>query len=382
MSLERVTPTPDSMIYCSPQQRIINTNLKKNFSRTVNSDTLQRMNRMKDKHAQDIWTILQWGNWSQKEVINPQSFRSDILRQVNEQEVKSEHFAEGFAGKIYLVELALGEKIKKLTVIKKSKKYWEKIDNTSILHEYNYHSQAHAFFANSNIYGIDTPEIYWTVNWLNWEILLVMEYIEGLTIFSYKNISTLLYIVDLLKNHQIEWYSDLIIQIELILSQNPHDMDIKKLMITVCDAFSKDENPIIRNFFDKYISSSWVPYTTARDRIQWVFFEKYLVNIFDKLSKDVWLWIFDDTTKQSIKDRLQNAILWLNTVLYHNDVNTRNVILWEDGKIYLIDYDKADIKPSALLTKTYKESRRMSYEKHNGRENIYDLDILNHFSLL
>ena len=72
----------------------------------------------------------------------------------------------------------------------------------------------------------------------------------------------------------------------------------------------------------------------------------------------------------------------LNTVLYHNDVNTRNVILWEDGKIYLIDYDKADIKPSDLLTKTYKESRRMSYEKHNGRENIYALDILNHFSLL
>jgi RIO-like serine/threonine protein kinase len=93
--------------------------------------------------------------------------------------------------------------------------------------------------------------------------------------------------------------------------------------------------------------------------------------------------MFSQENMSCIQDALHDAIQSLHDgSLYHNDMNQRNVILWTDGKIYIIDFDKSSHQkpPQDKLFSSFFDPRYIRTYKWKMLDG--DFNIIKYFNSL
>jgi serine/threonine protein kinase len=209
--------------------------------------------------------------------------------------------------------------------------------NKRILNEYQLYLQSHHVFSKSENSIIQVPKTYWVFNDHEWYMMLMMDYISWMTLFAFK-VSLILPIL-YRKLQQDIWTQR---TIELLWSDKEYknlttDKEIKNALLVILRAFRHhnawDFYQEHLYFFEKY--DQWKAYN-------WTYAESQMANIYDSLSSEHALWMFSEKTLTYIQDALFDGVQKLHdNDIYHNDMNQRNLILWTDGKIYIIDFDKS-----------------------------------------
>ena len=268
----------------------------------------------------------------------------NILSQIEEFEEKKEFYAEWFASKIFLVEASVWWQQKKLLVIKNLlKQSWESRDdvNKRILNEYQLYLQSYHVLSKTENSIVQVPKTYWVLNDHEWYMMLMLDYVSWMTLFAFK-VSLILPVLyrQLQKDIWIERTMELLWP-DKKYTNLTIDKEIKTALLEVLHVFRHHNSWDFYNehlyFFEKYFK--WQAYS-------WTYAEAKMANIYDSLSSDIDLWVFSQNDLLHVQDALLNGIQNLHdNDIYHNDMNQRNIILWTDGKIYIIDFDKSSTIP-------------------------------------
>ncbi len=261
----------------------------------------------------------------------PQDAYTQIFNYMHSINKETDYYSEGYNGRVYVVDVTINEgKHQKFLVVKCRKNQDE---NEKLIFEYYNHLKMYRFSKKYNSPFIWVPKVYGIKNDDDGEMYLIMDFIEGMTLYSYKlsKVLPLLYqelVKEMgeLKAKEILWpiedYSDCKI-----------DKDIKKkieLLLSVFKRYPENE------FYDNYL------WDFSLHQMEWTYKEQKQARIFDRLSADFGLWSLSPNTVEVLQDALVAYISSMHQEwLYHNDTTHRNIILGEDGKIYFIDFDKS-----------------------------------------
>lgn len=295
-----------------------------------------------------------------------------ILAQVELLDKDKKYYAQGFSSHIFLVETNWEHGVKKVLIIK-DRINKNKTSNNKILNEYNAYINSYKLLKSSDISHIAIPKSYWVINNHDWEMMLMLEYIEGMTLFALK-VWTVLPILykELEQNLWKEKMNALLWDIDY--STLKSDKEIKDAMYTLLTTFRTHCNT---GFYEEYLDF-FERYHTS-DAYKGVWFESQMARVYDKLSKEHKLWFLNKNSISTIKDQLVDTFELLHkNNIYHNDVNHRNIMLGKDGKIYIIDFDKTTDIPKvnkAHPDPKYMETYRWAYIEGDFR-------IINHFEAL
>lgn len=275
-----------------------------------------------------------------------------IVSQIKELEDKKEYFAQWNNGKIYLIEIPTALWKKKILVIKcqlRDSAQW----NKRTLDEYHYYLQSHNVIKSQNNDLIKIPKTYGVINDDIGNVMIMMDYVPWMTVFALKT-SIILPILYKKLEEEI-WIENTLKYLWNIDNYNnlKTDKEIKAAALKILDTFYFNNNQsefynTYLDFYDRYRSSSsyW-----------WIMMETRISRIFDSLADEYNLWFIESDGIEKIQDSLIETFDLLHSnKIYHNDLNSRNIIIWEDGKIYIIDFDKSsntpfvrDIKLSSML---------------------------------
>lgn len=338
------------------------------------SNTLNQKKRYIKKNQQQLLDTFETNSDTEKDEISIKDINIEsVLSQIEVLDRNHNYYAQGFSSHIFLVEADAKNGLKKKVLIIKDRIEKDSTSNNKILNEYNAFVNSYKLIKESDISNISIPKPYWVINNHEGEMMLMLEYIPGITLFWFKTWSCLPILhKELEDNLWKEKTQSLIWNIDYTLLKT--DKEIKEAMHTLLSAFrlhcKKDFYEEYLDFFEKYNFS---------DAYKWVWFETQMARVFDKLAKNNKLWFLDKKSVSLIKDELMDSFtMFHKNNIYHNDVNHRNIILGEDGKIYIIDFDKttSTLKPNkANIDPKYLDTYRWVYIE-------WDFRIIEHFSAL
>jgi len=268
-------------------------------------------------------------NWFllEKEIVE------DIIDKINELSDEWEAYAEWNQWIIYVIEHP--ELDKKLLAVKGLK---NSVQAKNIWAEYWNLTEFHNALKNHD-WIVKAPIPYWIINIWWWENVMLMEYISWMTLFSYK-VSKVIEFVSKMSGHDftIDTYNDKI---------------CKKIINDIITYLKKTNNEELLWYFEKYIE--------AKDKNKWIYVETKLSQVFDHINQDHPITEFSEDETYMVKKEIISSIKFLHSKdLYHNDTNTRNIILWDDWIIYLIDFNMS----WSEYRKEIKESIRSAHTKY------------------
>ena len=352
-------------------------NTQNNYIHSIMDTFSNKLNSKKnyiDRSKQQLAHTLGMENKNEWDEISLQDINLEaVLSQVEVLDKKHEYYARWFSSHIFLVEADTKNGTKRKLLIIKDRIEKNKNSNNKVLNEYNAYVNAYQLVKESDISEIAIPKPYWVVNNHDWEMMLMLEYIEWITLFGLK-IGSVLPILhqELEKNLWKEKIKTLIWEADYSLLKS--DREIKEAMHKLLNIFrfhcKKDFYEEYLDFFERYNLS---------DAYKWVWFESKMAGVFDKLAQNHKLGFLDKNSVSFIKNELIDTFQLLHkNEVYHNDVNHRNIILWEDWKVYIIDFDKTTSIPKvnkANPDPKYMDTYRWTYIE-------WDFRIINHFSAL
>ncbi len=286
-----------------------------------------------------------------------------IVRSVEEKELRGDIFANGFNGKIFLIEHPLNHK-KYLAV--KSRLKSGTSANLKMMNEYGFLVSAHKKLNLEESNPVKVPKPYWLLNDHEGSLLLVMDYIDGVTVFSYKTSKVLPIMYTFIANHchgsdsASEHFKNLWNEEEYQWLKTDKEIKEKFGKLINYLYIYASESSLYRDYFSFY--------SHAHNRAG-ILYESSMAKIYDKMKSngliDPKSWLSPEII-ESIKDHLASAITTLHkNDIYHNDLNYRNIMLGEDGNIYIIDFDKADIHYSKNIEQARKDSTKYT-SSHKG----------------
>jgi hypothetical protein len=207
-------------------------------------------------------------------------------------------------------------------------------------------------------------------------MMIIMKFIPWMTVFGLKISLILPKLYEKFKAAVWENKAIEILWPESNYNKLTTDTRLKEAMLNILDAFYRHgQNDFYEehlSYFSKYKSS---------DFYGWIRLENQMANTFDSLSKILPMWFLDEKEITTIKDHLMDNISLLNeNQIFHNDMNQRNLIIWENGKIYIIDFDKAwkEIGSMAAKAAKNKDPKYVHYYKNKAIE--WDYRALEHFT--
>lgn len=296
-----------------------------------------------------------------------------ILKQMEIFEKNEEYYAKWHAAKIFLIEVPVWWTKKKLLILKDLLKKND-FSNDKILNEYSQYLKSHQLLSNSWDKLVQIPKPYWVINDHDWNVVLILDYISWMTLFSFK-VSLILPILydQLVKDIWIEKTINLLWERKLYENLKT-DKKNKESLLKILSVFRFNNNG---DFYKKYLSF-YNKYSVS-DAYKWTRAEYQMAKIYDLLSTEYNLWLLSNKQITYIKDSLVENIWILNqNNIYHNDMNQRNIILWDDGILYIIDFDKAKNKPKT--NKYWPDPKYM--QKHKWIYLEWDFKIIKDFSSL
>lgn len=301
----------------------------------------------------------------------PQDAYTQIFEHMHTIDKEKDYYSEWYNGRVYVVDVTLdGGKHQKLLVIKCRKNTQE---NEKLIFEYYNHIKMFKFSNKMASPFIWVPKVYGIKNDNDGEMYLIMNFIEGMTLYSYKLSKVLPLLYQELEKEIWTQNAQSLLGSSDQYNDCKTDKDIKlkiERMIAIWKRFPESA------FYQAYLADF------SLRQMEWTFMEQKQARIFDRLSGDFWLGTLSPNTVEVLQDAMVDYLTQMHQEgLYHNDVTHRNIILWEDGKIYLIDFDKAG--PKRQLPVQARLSQNERYQRkykgiplHGDYKIIGDLDSL------
>lgn len=308
---------------------IIITNLNKNIEKLTKNKEIWDITK---KEISEIF-------WEEKTIFS--SVNSEyILSQIETFEKNNQNYSQWHAAKIFLVEVFLWGEKKKLLIIKDLLKKDEN-SNAKIINEYSKYLQSYKLLSNLWNNLIQIPKPYGIMNDHEWNVILILDFIQWMTLFSFKISIVLPILYNVLKKDIWEEKTTKLLGNKNLYDNLKTDKEIKEALFKILNTFRFNNNNEFYkeylNFFEKY---------NASDVYKWIRAESQMAKIYDNLSKEYNIWLLSGDNINTIQNFLIENIWILNkNNIYHNDMNQRNIILWDDWKIYIIDFDKSTDKP-------------------------------------
>lgn len=301
-----------------------------------NIDKLNRNEKIKEKTKEKISDVFSENNWIILSWINNEY----ILEQIEEFEKNNEYYSQWHAAKIFLIEVFFWWNKKKLLIIKDLLKK-NANSNEKILNEYSQYIKSHQILSNAWNDLVCIPKTYWLLNDHKWNIVLILDFIPWMTLFGFKISIVLPILYDVLKKDLWDinifnylWSKELYCNLKT-------DKEIKTALLKILDIFYFHNR---WDFFQTYLKF-YEKYRVS-DAYKWTWSELQMAKIYDSLKDSHDLWLLSKKNITCIQDSLiENISILQKNNIYHNDMNQRNIILWDDGKIYIIDFDKSTNNP-------------------------------------
>jgi len=252
-------------------------------------------NKAKTGPSEDILQNLEW-KWIRRDV------ELWLIEEIEKQKEAWEYYAQWFQGTIYKVSY--------------DNKQYVAIKNRSNVNDLQKESlfQKKAHNLSQKVNNVGVPKMLGFI-WGGSEYL-VMEFIQWRTLFTIKVNETLRVL------HKITWIN----KYTEVKTDKEALQEIKALILMI------KKNQKYYSKVEKYIKhinlfKEWIP------------LEQWLAVIYDKLSKDFDMWIINKATAKKYES-------WLNQLTnlihenwwHHNDLSHRNLIIWDDWILYVIDY--------------------------------------------
>ncbi len=345
---------------------IILDNLTKNIKNTLN----------KTKEISDLtWNTLienLSNNIANEEKTIASSINGEyILSQIEAFERDNNYYDQWHSARIFLVEVFIGGLQKKLLIIKDLLKK-DKNSNKKILNEYLEYLESHKILSTDWNKFIRVPKTHWVLNDHEWNTILLLDFIPWMTIFSFKVSSILPILYSILKKDIWEEKTVNLLWKSEQYNNLRTDKENKNALLKILQTF-RFYNPwqfynTHLSFYDKYSSS---------DAYKWTRAESQMAKIFDSLADEYNLGTLPNEHISLIKDSfIENIKILHKHNIYHNDMNQRNIILWEDWYIYIIDFDKAANSPKK--TNLNMDPKYLPEYKWIFIE--WDFKVINHFN--
>ena len=231
-----------------------------------------------------------------------EELKAQIIAIIQEKEKNKEYYAKWTEWIIFKIPITNKEwKTKEILVAKK--RFDKKIEN-----EYYIQDKVQKLLPIWKDI-VRVPELKWRIDTIDWDSYIIMDFIKGKTLYTSI--------------------------IEKILS--------KKTWSTIV----LENDAQADQFFLKFCPK-WLDPNNAED-------QKTIDNIYKR--EATWIKIFDNWTgtlyEEAIKDFIN--IIHKNWI-YHRDLHEKNIILWEDGNIYIIDFGKSK------ETQTIEDCKDIYYE--------------------
>ncbi len=296
-----------------------------------------------------------------------------ILSQIDILEKNNDYYSQWFAAKIFLVEAFVSWEQKKLLIIKDLS---NKNDNSNkkILNEYSQYLDSYKLLWNQWDSLVRIPKPHWILNDHQWNMILILDFIPWMTIFSFKISIILPILYDILirdlwndKVFELLWSKEKYINLKT-------DKEVKSALLKTLEIFRFNNRG---DFYEQYLN--FYDKSCSSDAYKGTWLESQMAKIFDNMTEEYNLGMIKKENIHKIKTSLISNILLLNkNNIYHNDMNQRNVILWENGYIYIIDFDK-----STNIPKKSNNMRDINYiQKYNWQVIDWDFKVINLFNSL
>ncbi len=263
-----------------------------------------------------------------------------ILEKLSLIDLDKDYFSQWFQWRVYKIDIDTEQWTKHLLIVKNrvsnSRQIWNRIAD-----EFWFQSLANEILRDNPTIAkhIDVPKIRGIINDVEWNQFLIMDYIESDTLFWYNVRNAIPTIYKAMKNKLWDTINGYIDHYESIIQWTEYGLKkyIIKLMNIFCTFWYDTE------FFRKYYPL-WHQWDFS-----WVEDSKRLE---EKINRICWKIRKDNAPSKEvewIQDKKDAAVDLLNLFheknIYHNDVTSRNILLWDDGKIYVIDFGSATHAP-------------------------------------
>lgn len=110
---------------------------------------------------------------------------SDLLEKISHIDLENDYYSQGFQSKVYKVDVDTPSGLKHFLILKK--RLGDKESGNSIIQEYDFHSRSKDLLRKRPDLAkhIDVPTVWSILNDTQGNYFLIMDYIEGKTIFAH-----------------------------------------------------------------------------------------------------------------------------------------------------------------------------------------------------
>lgn len=288
------------------------------------------------------------------------NYYAQIQEKLNSLDLEKDLYSEWHQGKVYKISIEISGKKKEFIILKH--RIGDRKESTeATFKEFRFHKQTYFLLQQHPEIAqhIWIPKLYGCLEKSDGFSYIVMDFIPGLTLYAAK-IQAVLPIIydDLVQNIGREkvvehlWHKESFIHITTD-KEAKWAMDRIFSLPFVHDCLSK---------LEKFTAAWWdIPYdeylefwerigikNILQTKIQQDPFrlEELYAGTFDKLKHQYALTIKDKKRIESVQHSWQEFVTIMNKEkIYHNDFRSRNIILGDDDKLYMLDFGLADTQP-------------------------------------